>query len=103
MSAHEPIETYYLPLQRERDRPSRSLRALEPARNSSYLAEHVGPRMADLARAISERIRHRPFTSLAVAVGLGFAIGGALTFRAGRVAIAAATRHVARELLKQVL
>jgi hypothetical protein len=57
----------------------------------------------DLARALAGRIRQRPHASLAAAIAVGFLEGGALTFRAGRMALAAAARHVARGLLKQVL
>jgi hypothetical protein len=34
---------------------------------------------------------------------VGIVVGGALSFRAGRIALAAAARHVAHEVLKQVL
>ncbi|MBV9948435.1 MAG: hypothetical protein JOZ69_16410 [Myxococcales bacterium] len=49
------------------------------------------------------RVRARPWSSVAAAIGVGFIVGGALSFRAGRIAMAAAARHLARELLKQVL
>jgi hypothetical protein len=42
-------------------------------------------------------------TSVAAAIGVGFVVGGALSFRGGRIALAAVGRHVAREFLKQVL
>ena len=86
-----------------RPRDEQVPQALVPPGHRSPIVEHFGLRFSDLALAISERIRRRPLTSLAAAVGVGFAIGGALTFRAGRLAIAAAARRVARELLKQVL
>jgi hypothetical protein len=63
----------------------------------------VGARALELARALYTRIRERPLTSLAVAVGVGFLVGGALSFRAGRLALVAAARRVAQEVLKQVL
>lgn len=59
--------------------------------------------MRNLSRAVLQRICRRPLASLAVAIGVGFVVGGALSFRAGRVALAVAARHVAREVLKQVL
>lgn len=68
--------------------------------------EHVdGPdaRIAEVLRTVTERIVSRPLTSAMLAVGVGFVVGGALSFRAGRVALAAAGRHILRELLKQVL
>jgi hypothetical protein len=60
-------------------------------------------RILDLIDAIGRRIRRRPLASIAVGVGLGFLIGGALSFRAGRILLAAGARRAARELLKQVL
>ncbi len=60
-------------------------------------------RAGGLTRAVMQRIRRRPLASLAVAVGAGFVVGGALSFRAGRIALRAAARHVAREVLKQLL
>jgi hypothetical protein len=73
-----------------------------PSATSAYFEGPAG-QLRELAEAIVRRIRRRPLTSLAVAIGVGFVVGGALSFRAGRVALAAAARHVARELLKQVL
>ncbi len=60
-------------------------------------------RIVELVRAIGRRIRRRPLAALAVGVAAGFAIGGALSFRAGRILLAAGARHVARDLLKQLL
>jgi hypothetical protein len=74
-----------------------------PGRSGLAELEGPGARISDLARAIARRIRRRPITSLAAAIGVGFLVGGALSFRAGRVALAAAARHVTREVLKQVL
>jgi hypothetical protein len=81
-----------------------SVRRAPPA-GLAALAEIEGPsaRVRELARAIVRRIRRRPIASIAAAVGVGVVVGGALSFRAGRYAILAAARHVARELLKQVL
>jgi hypothetical protein len=69
------------------------------------LVEWEGPaaRAGVLLQGVVRRIRERPMTAVAVAVGVGFVVGGALTFRAGRFALAAAVRRVAREVLKQVL
>ena len=60
-------------------------------------------RIAVLAQAVARRIRSRPVASLVLALGVGFVVGGALSFRAGRAALATAARHCTRELLKQVL
>jgi hypothetical protein len=62
----------------------------------------VGVRATDLARTVYTRIRERPLTSLAVAVGVGLLVGGALSFRAGRLALVAVARRVAQEVLRQV-
>jgi H+/gluconate symporter-like permease len=78
---------------------------LRPPPATSAVATFDGPagHMREIAEAIVRRIRARPLTSLAAAIGVGFVVGGALSFRAGRVVLAAAVRNVARELLKQVL
>lgn len=60
-------------------------------------------RILELVRAVGRRIERRPLTALVAAVGVGFIVGGALSFRAGRIALAAAARHLAREVSKQVL
>jgi hypothetical protein len=101
MSAQE--QPVFVPSQHEEERAARPVIALQPAPRAPLLADHVGPRFDDLARDLARRIRRRPMASLALAVGVGFALGGALTFRAGRLTLAAAARHVARELLKQLL
>jgi hypothetical protein len=72
-------------------------------RHEAIEREEPALRVIELARALSGRIRKRPLTSLGVALGVGFLIGGALTFRAGRIALAVVVRRVAREVLKQVL
>jgi hypothetical protein len=101
MSAQE--QPLFVPSQHEGERGARPVIALQPAARAPLLADHVGLRFDDLARSLARRIRRRPMASLALAVGVGFAVGGALTFRAGRLTLAAAARHVARELLKQML
>jgi hypothetical protein len=82
--------------------PVRSLRRVPKGRD---LAEIEGPaaRVGALAQAAARRIRSQPLASAVWAFGIGFVVGGALSFRAGRIALAVAVRHVARELLKQVL
>ncbi|HEX8791929.1 MAG TPA: hypothetical protein VF765_13335 [Polyangiaceae bacterium] len=40
---------------------------------------------------------------MAAAVAIGVIVGGGLSFRLGRLLLAAASRHVVREVLKQVL
>jgi hypothetical protein len=63
---------------------------------------HEG-RILGLIEAVGRRIRRRPLASIAVGVGIGFVVGGALSFRAGRILLAAGARRAARELLKKVL
>jgi hypothetical protein len=60
-------------------------------------------RILELTLAMARRIRRRPLAALAVGAAAGFVIGGALSFRVGRILLAAGARHVARELLKQLL
>lgn len=85
----------------EHSSPARPMRRMPTA----AVAHFDGPagHARELAEAIVRRIRARPLTSLAVGLGLGFVVGGALSFRAGRIALAGALRYVAREVLKQVL
>lgn len=59
-------------------------------------------RASELLDAVVSRIRRQPYVSVAVAGWIGFVLGGALSFRAGRVVLAAATRHMGRELFKRV-
>ncbi len=59
-------------------------------------------RASDLVNAVVARIQRQPYASMAVAGGVGFVVGGALSFRAGRVVLAAAARHMSRELFRQV-
>jgi ElaB/YqjD/DUF883 family membrane-anchored ribosome-binding protein len=110
MNANEHLETALgAPGLEHGEESQRRLRALRPVRPNAHEAREVadleGPaaRVSALARATARRIRARPLASFAIAVGIGFVVGGALSFRAGRIALAAAARHVARELLKQVL
>lgn len=86
-------------------RPGRSNQAVLRRVDAPSAVDIEGPatRVLELARAVARRIEQRPLTALAAAVGVGFVVGGALSFRAGRIALAAAARHVARELFKQVL
>ena len=53
--------------------------------------------------AMARRIRRQPLAALAVAIGAGFMLGGALSSRTGRAVVSAAARHLGRELLKQLL
>ncbi|HSY21896.1 MAG TPA: hypothetical protein VK841_07270 [Polyangiaceae bacterium] len=95
----------------EGDRRRRSRRTRSPSElqgDSPSDADVSSPsnalaRASALLDAVVARIRSQPHASMAVAAGVGFVLGGALSFRAGRVVLAAATRHVGRELFKQVV
>ena len=56
-----------------------------------------------IVQVVTRRVRERPFAAVAAAVAIGVIVGGGLSFRLGRLLLAAASRHVAREVLKQVL
>jgi hypothetical protein len=86
-----------------RPSPSAPMRRARHVPASLGLAGPEAPRFLEVLQAVGRRIRRRPFTALAVAAGAGFIIGGAMTFRAGRILLAAGARHAARELLKQLL
>ncbi|HXX69666.1 MAG TPA: hypothetical protein VEK07_20960 [Polyangiaceae bacterium] len=106
MSANERIETVIMSTDSiDRTPPPARVRALRRIPTTAAVEEIEGPesRIADFARALAERIMARPVTAGVLAVGVGFVVGGALSCRAGRMALAAAGRHVLRELLKQVL
>jgi hypothetical protein len=76
-----------------------------PQRRSAGVVGFEGwqSHVLELIAAVTRRIRRRPLAALAVGVGVGFVVGGALSFRTGRLLLAAGTRHVTRELLKQLL
>jgi hypothetical protein len=61
------------------------------------------PRIRELIDAVGRGIRRRPLAAVVLGVGIGFVIGGALSFRAGRILLAAGARGAARGLLKQLL
>jgi hypothetical protein len=71
----------------------------------SMSAEGEGPaqRALELAHLVGVRIRARPLSTAVIALGLGFIVGGAVSFRMGRIVLATAARYLARELCKQVL
>lgn len=59
-------------------------------------------RASELLNATVARIQRQPYASMAIAGGVGFVVGGALSFRAGRVVLGAAARHMSHELFKQI-
>jgi len=60
-------------------------------------------RVAELIGVFRRRIAVRPLTSTLIALGAGFVLGGALSFRAGRMALAIVGRHAMQEVLKELL
>jgi hypothetical protein len=109
MTADAPLERAYStpsgePLRERRaERGTVEVGIVAPSREGPALGRHPGERLWQLAVSLGSRIRRRPLASLAVAVGVGFVVGGALSSRAGRIALAAAARHWAHQLLKRVL
>ncbi len=80
-------------------------RAMQRARGTpTWLVFDVpDARAAALGRAVGRAIRARPLAAITLAAGLGFLVGGVLSFRAGRFVLFSGGRHVARELLKQLI
>jgi hypothetical protein len=74
-----------------------------PCFSAELVSERPDLRLLSLLNAVARRIRSQPLGALALAIGVGFALGGALSFRAGRILVATGARHVAREVLKQLL
>jgi hypothetical protein len=65
--------------------------------------ERQEARILELVLVLARRMRRRPLAAVAIGAAAGFVIGGALSFRVGRILLGAGARHVARELLKQLL
>jgi hypothetical protein len=110
MTADVPLERAYSTQPGERLREPRAERKrpievslVAPSRGGHALERHPRERLWQLAVSLGTHIRRRPLASLAIAVGVGFVVGGALSSRGGRIALAAATSHFAHQLLKRVL
>ncbi len=65
--------------------------------------ERQEARILELVIVLARRMRRRPLAAVAIGAAAGFVVGGALSFRVGRILLGAGARHVARELLKQLL
>jgi ElaB/YqjD/DUF883 family membrane-anchored ribosome-binding protein len=75
-----------------------------PSRSRSTGSEEGAiTRVSNFAASVAARIRQQPYVSLAIAGGVGFVVGGALSFRAGRVVLVAAARQIGRQLINDVL
>ena len=88
--------------------PRTARRLVQPRHGRSrdsltLLVERPEARLLALLDAIARRIRKQPLGALAIAIGAGFVLGGALSFRTGRALVSVGVRHVGRELLKQLL
>jgi dienelactone hydrolase len=66
-------------------------------------AEGPRARVADLVGAVVRFARARPYAALGAAMLAGFAVGGALSWRGGRVMLTAGMKQAGSELLKQLL
>jgi len=75
----------------------------EPAPSPAVVLDGRASPLWAIARAVKRRVHERPLTAVAAAVAVGLIVGGGLSFRMGRLLLAAASRHVVREVLKQVL
>ena len=70
--------------------------------DASMLAADVRGKTADLERYLTDQVNRRPYSTLGVAAGIGYVLGGGLSSRLTVVLLGAATRLaaalVAREL-----
>jgi hypothetical protein len=80
----------------------RVLRRVPPAPISASVAA-PDLRITELIALLRRRIAARPVSSTLLAVGAGFVLGGALSFRVGRTALGVVGRQMARELLKELI
>jgi len=75
----------------------------EPAPSPPIVLDGRASPLWAIASAVQRRVHERPLTAVVAAVAVGLIVGGGLSFRMGRLLLAAASRHVVREVLKQVL
>lgn len=75
--------------------------------DAATLAAEVRGATADLEHYLTDQIERRPYSTLGVAVGIGYVLGGGLSSRLTGVLLGAATRLatalVARELGARIL
>jgi hypothetical protein len=77
--------------------------------DAAALATAVGDAADDVQRYLAEQVEERPFTTLSVAAGVGFVLGGGLSARltvlllgtATRLATAIAARELSARLLRR--
>jgi len=74
-----------------------------PSLSFAELAEGPRARVGDLIAAVVRFARARPYSAIVAAMAVGFVVGGALSFRGGRMLLAAGARQAGQDLLKQLL
>ena len=74
-------------------------RARKQAQRALALLDNPQARVATAVRRVSREVERRPFFSLLVGFGVGFAVGGALSTRLGRMALVTAGRYAMKELI----
>jgi hypothetical protein len=79
---------------------SRSERRARRREQALALVETPRAQLAAVGRKIEAQYKERPYFTLALALGIGFAIGGGLSSRVGRIALAAVGRYLVKELVK---
>jgi hypothetical protein len=79
----------------------------EPTLDAATLAAEIRGTTADLERYLTDQVERRPYSTLGVAAGIGYVLGGGLSSRLTVVLLGAATRVamalVARELGARIL
>ena len=90
------------PSVRETKREDTQPRGSRARRRMSSISamELPSPRLAAVVSVLRAQFRRRPHASLALALGVGLVVGGGLSTRIGRIALAALGRHGLRELAK---
>ena len=75
--------------------------------DAATLAAEVRSTTADLERYLTDQVRRRPYSTLGVAAGIGYVLGGGLSSRLTIVLLGAATRLATalavRELAARIL
>ena len=105
MNAKQPTENPPHAPRAARAEPTRreSPRALRRVPSSPPPARGEGSdlRVVELIAGARRHVVARPVSATLAALGIGFVLGGALSFRAGRIAMATLGRRLAVELLKE--
>ena len=78
------------------------MNALVQVSNVAGQLEKGVARASGLTRIVTRATRARPLLALGVAAGIGLLAGALVSARVGRMAFSTASRHIARELLRQI-